>query len=182
MRGRRPSALDGTSGTLDVTDAAITLTDDDAAPTGVTLSVQPNTVGEGMPPRPRSPVTATVNGATRYTDAKTVTVSVGGGASTATSATDYAAVANFDITIAAGEASATGTFDLTPTQDTLHEGTETIDVTGASGTLDVTKAVISLTDDDTAPSFAVADASAAEGDAIYLHCHPLRGDRRGRRR
>ena len=164
--GAETISLDGTSGTLDVTDAAITLTDDDAAPTGVTLSVQPNTVGEGDATATTVTVTATVNGATRYTDAKTVTVSVGGGASTATSATDYAAVANFDITIAAGEASATGTFDLTPTQDTLHEGTETIDVTGASGTLDVTKAVISLTDDDTAPSFAVADASAAEGDAI----------------
>ena len=161
--GAEAISLDGTSGTLDVTDAAISLTDDDAAPTGIALSAQPNTIGEADE-ETEITVTATVNGATRYKDAVTVAVSVGGG--TATSATDYAAVANFEITIAAGEASATGTFDLTPTQDTLHEGTETIDVTGASGTLDVTKAVISLTDDDAAPSFAVADASAAEGDAV----------------
>ncbi len=160
--GAETISLDGTSGTLDVTDAAITLTDDDAAPTGVTLSVQPNTVGEGDE-ETEVTVTAMVNGATRYTDAKTVTVSVGAGASTATSATDYAAVANFDITIAAGAASATGTFDLTPTQDTLHEGTETIDVTGASGTLDVTKAVISLTDDDAAPTALTLTVDADTG-------------------
>ncbi|MCY4278263.1 MAG: hypothetical protein OXE81_10590, partial [Gammaproteobacteria bacterium] len=161
--GAEAISLDGTSGTLDVTDAAISLTDDDAAPTGITLTLDKNTVGEADE-ETEITVTATVNGATRYKDATTVAVSVGGG--TATSATDYKAVAAFNITIPAGEASATGTFDLTPTQDTLHEGTETIDVTGASGTLDVTKAVISLTDDDAAPSFAVADASAAEGDAV----------------
>ena len=164
--GAEAIGLDGTSGTLDVTGTEISLTDDDAAPTGITLTVDENTVGEGDATATTVTVTATVNGATRYTDAKTVVVSVGAGASTATSAADYAAVAAFNITIAAGAASATGTFDLTPIQDTLHEGTETIDVTGTSGTLDVTKAVISLTDDDSAPSFAVADASAAEGDAV----------------
>ena len=58
----------------------------------------PATVGEGAG-ETEITVTATVNGSTRYVDAKTVTVSVGGG--TATSATDYAAVTNFDITIAA---------------------------------------------------------------------------------
>ena len=144
----------------------VTVTDDDAAPTGITLTVNEETVGEEDATATTVTVTATVNGATRYTDAKTVVVSVGAGASTATSAADYAAVANFEITIAAGAANATGTFDLTPAQDTLHEGTETIDVTGASGTLKVTKATINLTDDDSAPSFAVADASAAEGDAM----------------
>ena len=83
-------------------------------------------------------VTATVNGSTRYVDAKTVTVSVGGG--TAISGTDYDAVANFDITIAAGEASKTGTFDLTPTNDVLDEANETIDITGTSGDLTITPA------------------------------------------
>ena len=157
-------ALDGTATGLDVTDTAITLTDDDAAPTGITLTVDKNTVGEGDATATTVTVTATVNGSTRYTDAKTVTVSVGGG--TATSGTDYTAVTNFDITIPAGAASATGTFDLAPIQDSLHEGAETLDVTGVSGTITATKAGISITDDDSAPSFAIADASAAEGDAI----------------
>ena len=143
--------------TLAITD------DDDAAPTGITLSVSPATVGEGDGENEIT-VTATVNGSTRYVDAKTVTVSVGGG--TAISGTDYDAVSNFDITIAAGDASKAGTFDLTPNDDDLHEGSETIDVTGTSGSLTITKATITITDDDTQPSFAVADASAAEGNAI----------------
>ena len=149
--------------TIATAQATGTITDDDAAPSGITLTVSPATVGEGAG-EPEITVTATVNGATRYVDAKTVTVSVGGG--TATSDTDYDAVANFDITIAAGAASHTGTFDLTPTDDDLHEGSETIDVTGTSNALTITKASITLEDDDVQPSFAVADASASEGDAI----------------
>ena len=149
--------------TIATAQATGTITDDDAAPSGITLTVSPATVGE-EDGETEITVTATVNGATRYVDAKTVTVSVGGGS--ATSDTDYDAVANFDITIAAGAANHTGTFDLTPTDDDLHEGSETIDVTGVSGTLTITKASITLEDDDVQPSFAVADASASEGDAI----------------
>ena len=161
--GNETISLDGTLTGVAVTDTSLTLTDDDAAPDGITLTVSPATVGEGAG-ETEITVTATVNGTTRYVDAKTVTVSVGGG--TATSDTDYDAVTNFDITIAAGDASKAGTFDLTPTQDDLHEGSETIDVTGTSGALTITKATITLTDDDGQPSFAVADASAAEGETI----------------
>ena len=161
--GAEAISLDGTATGLTVTGATLSLTDDDAAPTGITLSVSPAAVGEGAGETGVT-VTATVNGATRYPDAKTVRVTVGGG--TATAGTDYAAVTPFDITLAAGAASAAGTFDLTPAQDTVAEGAETIDVSGASAGLAVTKATLSLTDDDTAPTLAVADASAAEGDAV----------------
>ena len=161
--GTETISLDGSATGLTVTGAQISLTDDDAAPTGIALSVSPAAVGEGAGETGVT-VTATVNGATRYPEAKTVRVTVGGG--TAASGTDYAAVAAFDITIGAGAASAQGTFDLTPTQDALHEGTETIDVSGASSGITVTKATVSLTDDDDAPTFAIADASAAEGDAL----------------
>ena len=152
-------------GTIDTAQATGTINDDDAAPTGITLTVSPATVGEGAG-ETEITVTATVNGTTRYVDAKTVTVSVGGG--TAISGTDYDAVANFDITIAAGDASNTGTFDLTPTQDDLHEGSETINVSGTSDSLTITPATVTINDDDGQPSFAVADASANEGDAITL--------------
>ena len=150
-------------GTISTAEATGTINDDDAAPTGITLTVSPATVGE-EDGETEITVTATVNGTTRYVDAQTVTVSVGGG--TTISGTDYGAVANFDITIAAGDASKTGTFDLTPTDDDLHEGSETIDVTGTSDALTITKASITLEDDDTRPSFAVTDASATEGDVI----------------
>ena len=154
---------DAVGATITTTEATGTITDDDAAPSGITLSVSPATVGEGAG-ETEITVTATVNGSTRYVDAKTVTVSVGGG--TATSATDYAAVTNFDITIAAGDASKAGTFDLEPTNDNLHEGAETINVTGTSGSLTVTQTSLTITDDDAQPSFAVADASASEGETI----------------
>ena len=160
--GDETIALEGSAAGLTATDTEITLTDDDAAPTGITLTAAPDTLGEGAAATEIT-VTATVNGATRFKDNTTVTVSVGGGS--ATSGADYAAVANFNIVISAGAASATGTFDLDPTQDTLHEGSETIDVTGTSR-VTVTKDVISITDDDAEPSFAIADASAAEGGAI----------------
>ena len=159
------SATASGGGVANPTDQTLTITDDDAVPTGITLTVLPVTVGEGAG-ETEITVTATVNGSTRYEDAKTVTVSVGGG--TAISGTDYDAVSDFDITIAAGAASKTGTFDLTPTDDVLHEEDETIDVTGASGSLTITKASITITDDDAEPSFAVADASASEGDAIIF--------------
>ncbi len=139
------SATASGSGVANPTNQTLTITDDDAAPTGITLSVSPATVGEGDG-ETEITVTATVNGATRYVDAKTVTVSVGGG--TAISGTDYTAVSSFDITIAAGDASKAGAFDLEPTDDVVHEENETIDVTGSSGMLTITKALITITDND----------------------------------
>ena len=94
-----------------------------------------------------------------------MTVSVGG-SGTAT-AVDFAAVSDFDITIAAGDASKTGTFTLTPTDDAVDETNETVTVSGESGSLTVNSATITLTDDDAAPTaitLTVNDNSVAEND------------------
>ncbi len=153
----------GESGTLTITSDEITITDDDDAPTGITLTAAPDEVGEEGGATAIT-VTATVNGTTRYVDAKTVTVSVDDG--TATSPADYAAVADFTITIAAGAASGTGSFTLTPVDDVLDEPDETIAVTGASGALTITSDEITIADDDATPSFAVSDGEGEEGDGI----------------
>ena len=88
-------------------------------------------------------VTATLGGSVTLASATEVTVSVGGGS--ATSGTDYTAVENFKLTIAGTtESSGTGTFMLTPTQDSISEDDETI-VTGAAGGFTVTKAEMTLT-------------------------------------
>ena len=108
-------------------------------------------------------VTAAVDGATRFGAATTVTVSVAG--SGTTTAVDFAAVTDFDIEIAAGAASNTGTFTLTPTDDTTDETDETITVSGASGSLTVNPATITLTDDDGAPTLSIDSPSVAEGDS-----------------
>ena len=70
-------------------------------------------------------VTATLGGSVTLSGATEVTVSVGTG-------TDYTAVENFKLTIAATESRGTGTFTLTPTQDSISEDDETIDVTGTA--------------------------------------------------
>ncbi|MCY4259071.1 MAG: hypothetical protein OXC91_02245, partial [Rhodobacteraceae bacterium] len=161
--GTETITLGGTAAGLTVTGTQISLTDDDAAPTGITLAVSPISIDEDDGATGVT-VTATVDGATRFATEQTITVSVGGG--TATSGTDYTAVADFAIAIAAGAATGTGTFTLTPNQDAVHEGDETIDVTGTAGTITVNRAVLSLTDDDVAPTLAITDASATEGAAI----------------
>ena len=102
----------------------ITILDDDVP--AFSLSVQPSRVGESDGATPLA-VTAATGGVT-FPDAVTVVVSVGGG--TASEGTDYAEVADFDLTISAGQPSATETSTLTPVEDALHEGDETIDVTG----------------------------------------------------
>ena len=156
--------VSGTSGSLTVNSATITLTDDDDAPTAITLTVDDNSVAEDDGATTIT-VTATVDGASRFVDATTVTVSVGG-SGTAT-AVDFGAVTDFDITIAAGEASKTGTFTLTPTNDAVDETNETVTVSGESGSLTVNSATITLTDDDAAPTvinLTVNDNSVAEDD------------------
>ena len=164
------SATASGGGVTNPDNQTLTITDDDAPPTGITLSVSPATLGEGDG-LTQITVTAAVNGTTRYVDARTVTVSVGGG--TAISGTDYGAVSNFDITIAAGDASETGTFDLTPTDDALHEEDETIEVTGSSGALTITPAAVTITDNDNAGPVGTVSLSTSryevlEGDSLSV--------------
>ena len=141
--------VSGTSNGLTVNSDTITLTDNDAAPSSITLTVHDDGVGEDDGATTIT-VTATVDGATRFAEDRTVRVSVSG-SGTAT-AVDFAPVTAFDIEIAAGAASGTGTFELTPTDDSVDETDETVTVSGASGGLTVNPDTISLTDDDAAPS------------------------------
>ena len=149
----------GTSLNTTVTGATVTLADDDINP-AVTLSVSPASVLESAS---ATTVTVTATAASAMTSARTVAVKVGGG--TATSGTDYAAVSDFNITIAANATSGTGTFTLTPTQDTSVEGGETIGVSGSSTGTTVTGTTVALTDDDIYPAvtLSVSTSSVSEG-------------------
>ncbi|MXX07032.1 MAG: hypothetical protein F4Z71_09750, partial [Gammaproteobacteria bacterium] len=157
-----------TSATLSssASNAAGAINDNDKAPTGVTLTASPDSVGEGDDPATVT-VTAAVTGGTTYDAATEVTVSVGASDDTATEGTDYDTQDDFTITIGAGNASASKDFTLTPKQDDLREGSESISVDGNAGqTIAVTGDTITLTDDDGQPSFSVANASATEGSAV----------------
>ena len=147
-----------------VTKAEMTLTDDETAPGSITLSVSPTSVEEEDGATTVT-VTATLGGSATLPGATEVTVSVGGG--TATSGTDYTAVSDFTVTIPKETASGTGTFTLTPTQDDIAEGDESIDVTGNATGFTVTKAEMTLTDDDTASgsiTLTVSPTSVGEDD------------------
>ena len=97
-------------------------------------------------------ITANSNRASIYD--RTVTVDVGSQSDTATEGTDYNTVSSFSITIApftpggGNNYSGTGTFTLTPKQDNLVEGNETIKIDGSNPDETVHSTTITLTDDE----------------------------------
>ena len=152
----------GTTTGLTVDATTITITDNDAAPTTVILSVNPATVSEGAGGTPIT-VTGTLDGSAR-TSATSVTVSVGG--DTATAGTDFATVSDFTLTIPAEATSGSTTFSLTPTDDDMYEGAETLTVRGTTTGLTVDATTITITDNDGAPTtviLSVDPATVSEG-------------------
>ena len=127
----------------------VTITDEPPPPTSVTLALSPERVAEGAAADARTvTVTATLAGQPRAEDTE-VTVTVSGG--TATAGGDFAAVADFAVTIAAGQARGTGRFTLTPVDDAVDEADETVVVTGGGSGVSVAPSggvVVTITDDD----------------------------------
>ena len=161
--GEETLTVSGTSA-LPVTSEELTLTDDDPASTAIALMLNPPRVGEDAGGT-EVIVTATLDAGARP-EATEVTVSVGDMGDSATSGTDYDAVNNFTVTISSGQTNGTGTFTLTPTDDNVAEGEETLTVSGSADGLTGDTAALTLTDDDTA-STAIAlmlnPTSVAEG-------------------
>ena len=148
---------------LTVNAATLTLTDDDAASDEIALSVDPSTVAEGDGATEVT-VTATLNGNAR-TSATAVEIAVSG--SGVASAVDFVAVGSFTLTIPPNLNSGQAMFTLTPTDDTADETDETITVSGAVPALPaltVSSAILTLTDDDAAPSVSIGDASVGESE------------------
>ena len=124
--------------------AELTITDDDAAPTAISIGLNPDSVTEDGGSQTVT-VTASLVGSAR-TVATDVTVSVGAGDSTATAPADYGAVSNFTISIPQGSTSATGTFSIAPVDDTIAEGSETVVVSGSAEGLTGDTAELTITD------------------------------------
>ena len=167
------SAAGGGYDAVTVEGVVVTVTENDAAvqTDTVTLSATPTEVGEGAVATPVL-VTVTLQGAVRST-ATPVRIGVGLSGDGATEGVDYATVDEFTITIAAEAASNTGTFTLTPTQDTLDEADETLSVTGTTSVagLSVTPTEVTIEDDDTGlPSVAFASNAyvVEEGKAVVV--------------
>ena len=125
--GDEEVSVKGTATGFTVTGTVVTLTDDDEAPARITLTVSPEEVSEGAGATTVT-VTARLVGSVVLAEATTVTVEVGApggtaqvGSVTVTIPADYA---TGHATIPGGMAQGTGTFELTPTQDTVAEGDE----------------------------------------------------------
>ena len=144
---------------LTVTGAELTITDNDAQPTGVTLTVTPDSVGEGAGETALAVSATLTGGSPRLVDTP-VTLSVEGvslpseedGGDPTIAATNADFTANgVTLTIRAGRLTGTGTLTLTPEDDLIAEGDETVQVSGAAEGLDVTPAPLTIEDDDEAP-------------------------------
>ena len=125
VAGGANTSINGRKLTARVNSTDILMTDNET----INLSASPSSVSEGAGATTVT-VTASIAGGGTVSAATTVSVKVGLSGDTATKGTDYATVANFTVTIPAGKSSGTGTFTLTPTDDTTIEPTETITLGG----------------------------------------------------
>ena len=147
------SSLTGGGGPASIgtpTTVTTTIADDDDAPSDITLSASPSTLGEDDSATSVT-VTATLNGGTTRSSATVVTIGTLEG--TATKDTDYTATSLASITIPANSSTGTGSLTITPTDDTVVEGDETIKITGTTTPqvgLTVSPAEVTLTDDNEA--------------------------------
>ena len=109
-------------------------------------------------------VTATLDEGDERSSDVTVDIVLGGEAGSG----DYSASA-LSVTIDAGESSGSGTLTITPTDDEIVEGAETITVSGNSTGIAVSSTHITITDNDTATlSLSAPSGEATEGsDAVF---------------
>ena len=124
-----------------IADTSVKILDND-----VLLALSPASVGEEGGAQS---VTVTARAKTARAASRALTVSVGKVGDGAEAGTDYGAVTDFSLTIAANQVSGTATFTFTPRDDTIIEGTETVTVHGTGTGLDVGRATLSLTETDT---------------------------------
>ena len=148
-----------------ITDVRIHIDDDDE----FNLSVSPGQVWEEDSAKTITVTAATDSGA-KLDAARKINVQVGAATDTATEGTDYQTVSNFDLTIPKGSSKGTGTFTLTPIDDSLMEVGERITVAGSASsqingrtlTARVNGTDILMTDNETI-NLSASPSSVSEG-------------------
>lgn len=126
--------VDGASGSRPVTATAVTLEDDDASAARLVVRLEPDSVSESAGPTEVTLITEITGG--RPTAPVPVTMRIGDDDDTAQLAVDYEPIGAFTVTIPAGETQQRTTFVLSPVEDELIEGNETLTVTGEASRLD----------------------------------------------
>ena len=162
--------IEGLAPGFNVIPATFTITDDDDPPTGASLTAAPNTLGEGAGKTDLTVTGALTGGSLRSVDTQVTLFVEGvsipsedddGDPSTAAGSDDFTAPAGVTLTIPAGQRTATATVTFTPTNDIMVEGDETAQVSGDSGDLEVSPAVLTIEDDDDEPDGIRLSASPA---------------------
>ena len=140
---------------------------------GVALSVDTTSLSESASATEVT-VTATLDeGDTLDSDTEIDHRSLGGDSNVA--ATTISLRTDLSVTIEAGESSGSGALTITPTDDDVVEGDETITVSGSATGIAISSAEMTLTDNDSAtlkvsgPSAAVAEGSNAEFTVTLSH-------------
>ena len=134
---------------LGVSTAVGTVLDNDIAPTRITLTATPYRVSEDAEATALT-VTAALNGHRSLANDTRVLLALEDGTA-AVAGEDYEAATAW-LTIPAGEMSAAAALTLDPVNDAVREGDETVSITGDADGLTVTKAQVTITDDDAAPT------------------------------
>ena len=146
--GTETISVSGDVAGLTVVSAELALTDDDSPSTRLVLSLNPSTVSEAAVPTDVV-ATGSLNAGARTSDS-VVTVAVGVPTDSATEGVDYANVSALEITVPANETTGQTMFTLSPENDVIAEGAETISISGRTNGLTVEPATLTLSDNDTA--------------------------------
>ena len=152
MEGSETVTVNGTttaSGFSTINPATLTITDDEAPPDTIDLSVSPASVAENAGMTDIMVTAAFPQGSATLTTPTVVNVTLT--AATAQVA-DFTPVQPFNVTIPASARSGTASFQFTPNNDTSMEGSETVTLSGtttASGITTINPATLTITDDDT---------------------------------
>ena len=158
------ASTDGNYERFTVDSVAVTATDDDAAPTNITLSLNPSNVREDAG-NAAITVTATLEGGTTRDADTVVMLSTANG--TATEGTDYTA-STATLTIQRGTASADMTLTIPITNDGIdEEDNETLLVGGTTTVLllPVAGATLTINDIDPLPTLAIDSLPVNEGNS-----------------
>ena len=184
--GDETLTIAGTADGLSVTPAEVTITDDDAAPTGVTLTLAPAVIGEAAGETELTVMAALTGGGTRLEETQ-VMLSVEGVSLTLNNDNETAAATAADftagavtLTIPAGQTGGSAILAFTPVDDTLVEGDETAQVSGTAAGLTVTAAGLTIEDDDQEPtridlSASPTEVSEGDGDTTLTVTATLEG-------
>lgn len=136
-----------------------TITDDDTAPT---LSIDDVSVLEGNSGTKNMTFTVSLSAASGLP----VTVNYGTANGTALSGSDYGLLSGLQLTFAPGETSKTVNIVVSGDQDLEQDETLLVNLSNATGaTLSDAQGIGTITNDDTAPTISIGDASVAEGNS-----------------